>query len=150
VDRRLLRSRIHRLYANAIKLPWVVTIAKTKLLPRRVAPFTEGHKTYLQYCSGCHGPDRDCAGIGAPLFTARVRLADAQVVQAIHSGRGSMPPIPLPEEKIPSLLDFLFERDLKAAHLAQPAKERPSYRFVGYSKPLDQDERPGMKPPWEL
>ena len=138
----------NRLYVSANKLPWVVTIAKTKLLPRRVAPFTEGHKTYLQYCSGCHGPDRDGAGMGAPLFTAPGRLADAQVLQAIHSGRGSMPAIAVPDAKIPALLDFLFERDLQAAHLAQPVEERPAYRFVGYSKLLDQDERPGVKPPW--
>jgi quinoprotein glucose dehydrogenase len=51
----------NRLYVSANKLPWMVTIAKTKLLPRRVAPFTEGHKTYLQYCSGCHGPGREWA-----------------------------------------------------------------------------------------
>ena len=136
------------LYVTANKLPWVVTIAKTKLLPRRVAPYTDGNKTYLQYCSGCHRAERDGEGMGAPLYTAPGRLQDAQVLQAIHSGRGSMPSIPVPEAKIPALLDFLFERDLKAAHLAEPVDERPTYRFVGYFKLLDQDERPGVKPPW--
>ena len=130
------------------KLPWVVTIAKTKLLPRRTIPFTEGNKTYLQYCSGCHGPERDGAGMGAPLFTLPGRLQNGQVVQAIHGDRGSMPAIPVLEAKIPGLLDFLFERDLKAANLARPAEDRPTYRFVGYFKLLDQDERPGVKPPW--
>ncbi|MGP8244201.1 MAG: PQQ-binding-like beta-propeller repeat protein, partial [Bryobacteraceae bacterium] len=136
------------LYVSANKLPWVVTIAKTKLLPRRTIPFTEGNKTYLQYCSGCHGPERDGAGMGAPLFTLPGRLQNGQVVQAIHGDRGSMPAIPVLEAKIPGLLDFLFERDLKAANLARPAEDRPTYRFVGYFKLLDQDERPGVKPPW--
>jgi quinoprotein glucose dehydrogenase len=136
------------LYVSANKLPWEVTIAKAKLLPRRVAPLTEGNKTYLQYCSGCHGPERDGAGMGAPLYTLPGRVQDGQVVQAIHTGRGSMPAIAVPQAKIPALLDFLFERDLKAAKLAQPAEERPVYRFVGYSRLLDQDDRPGVKPPW--
>lgn len=138
----------NRLYVSANKLPWVVTIAKTKLLPRRRAPLTEGNKTYLQYCSGCHGPERDGAGMGPPLFTLPGRMHDSQVVQGIHAGRGSMPAIPVPEAKIPELLNFLFERDLRNATLVEPAEERAEYRFAGYTRLLDQDGRPGVKPPW--
>ena len=138
----------NRLYVSANKLPWVVTIAKTKLLPRRVPPYTEGNKTYLQYCSGCHRPERDGEGMGPPLYTLPGRVKDGGVLSAIHNGRGSMPAIPVPEGKIPALLDFLFERDLKTAHLADPVEQRPTYRFVNYFKLLDQDERPGVKPPW--
>jgi quinoprotein glucose dehydrogenase len=126
----------------------VVTIAKTKLLPRRIAPLTEGNKTYIQFCSGCHGRERDGEGMGAPLFTAPGRLTDEQIKQAIHSGKGSMPAVAVPEARISGLLDFLFERDLKLAHLAEPVDEKPTYRFVNYFKLLDQDERPGIKPPW--
>jgi quinoprotein glucose dehydrogenase len=137
-----------RLFVTANKLPWVVTIAKTKLLPRRIAPLTEGNKTYIQYCSGCHGRERDGEGMGAPLFTAPGRLTDEQVKQAIRSGKGSMPAIAVPDARISGLVDFIFERDLKLAHLAEPVDEKPTYRFVNYFKLLDQDDRPGIKPPW--
>jgi quinoprotein glucose dehydrogenase len=136
------------LYVSANKLPWVVTIAKAKLLPKRKPPLPAGNKTYLQYCSGCHTPDRDGSGMGPPLFTLPGRLHDEQVVQAIRRGRGSMPAIPVPEAKIKDLLDFLFERDLTEANRDNLAPDRSTYRFIGYSKLLDQDDRPGVKPPW--
>ena len=59
-----------------------------------------------------------------------------------------MPAIPVPEEKVKDLLDFLFERDLTPANRDDQAPDRYTYRFVGYSKLLDQDDRPGVKPPW--
>jgi quinoprotein glucose dehydrogenase len=138
----------NRLYVSANKLPWVVTIAKANLLPQRKAPLTEGNQTYLQYCSGCHQPERDGSGMGAPLFTLPGRLNDQQVISAIRTGRGSMPAVPVPETKLAALLDFLFERDLGRATLVEPPPTRTAYRFMGYFKLLDQDERPGVKPPW--
>jgi quinoprotein glucose dehydrogenase len=138
----------NRLYVSANKLPWVVTIAKANLLPKRIAPFTEGHKTYLQYCSGCHQPERDGSGAGPSLFTLPGRLNDPQIVSAIRGGRGSMPAIGVPEAKVKPLLDFLLERDLAAATLAPSEKPRSTFRFVGYNKLLDQEEHPGVKPPW--
>jgi quinoprotein glucose dehydrogenase len=138
----------NRLFVSANKLPWVVTIAKTRLLPKRVAPFTEGHKSYLQYCSGCHQPDRDGSGMGPPLFTLPGRLNDTSVLGAIRNGRGAMPTIDVPPAKQRALLDFLFERDLAAATLAPGQGPSETYRFVGYNKLLDPDDNPGVKPPW--
>jgi hypothetical protein len=43
-------------------------------------------------------------------------LRDEQVVQAFRRGRGSMPAIPVPEDKVKDLLDSLFELDLTAAN----------------------------------
>jgi quinoprotein glucose dehydrogenase len=137
-----------RLYVTANKLPWVVTIARSRLLPKRTPPLTAGNQTYLQYCSGCHSPGRDGSTMGPPLYTLPGRLQDRQVVQAIERGRGSMPVIPVPAEKVKALLDFLFERDLTADNRDASAPDRLTYRFVGYTKLLDQDERPGVKPPW--
>jgi quinoprotein glucose dehydrogenase len=138
----------HLLYVSANKLPWVVTIAKARLLPHRKAPLTEGNKTYLQYCSGCHRPERDGAGMGPPLFTLPGRMNDQSLLSAIRSGRGSMPAVPVPQAKIPALLDFLLERDLPQATLDTIVEPAAEYRFTGYTKLLDQDQRPGVKPPW--
>ena len=137
------------LYVSANELPWVVKIARVKLPPQRTPPLTAGNKTYLQYCAGCHGPDRDGGGMGLPLFTLPGRLRDQQVIATLSRGKGSMPAIPVPAEKMKGLLDFLFNRDLPpAAGDATPVEGRDIYRFMGYSKLLDPDERPGIKPPW--
>ena len=52
----------------------------------------------------------------------------------------TMPAIPVPEEKMKALLDFLFERDLTPELRDEAAGDRFAYRFVGYTKLLDQDE----------
>lgn len=136
------------LYVTANKLPWVVNVARTKLPPRRSGlAMTTGHKTYLQYCSGCHGPDRG-GGAGPPLFGAVIRSKAEQIPNVIRNGRGAMPPIPVPAAQIDALTDFIFERDLPAGTQFNDTEEQHLYKFAGYSKLLDEKERPGVKPPW--
>ena len=136
------------LYVSANKLPWVVQISQSKLLPQRKPPLTEGNKTYLRYCAACHLPDRSGAGMGMPLFTAPGRLKGNQITSAVRNGRGSMPAIAVPPDKLPALIDFLLERDLPQANIDSHAPVRPEYRFDGYFKLLDPDGNPGVKPPW--
>jgi quinoprotein glucose dehydrogenase len=136
------------LYVSANKLPWVVTISRAQLLPKRKPPFTPGNSTYLSYCAYCHGPERDGAGMAPPLFTLPGRMRDEQVVRIIHNGTGAMPAIPVPKDKVPKLLDFLFERDFAQASVDRTAGSRMTYKFDGYHELLDQDGRPGVKPPW--
>jgi quinoprotein glucose dehydrogenase len=136
------------LYVSANKLPWVVKISKARLLPRRKPPLTEGNKTYMSYCASCHGPDRDGAGMAPPLFTAPGRLTDMQITSAFRIGRGAMPAIPVPAEKVRGLTDFLLERDLSAANVDAATPPRYEYRFDGYFKLLDPQGNPGVKPPW--
>jgi quinoprotein glucose dehydrogenase len=135
------------LYVSANKLPWVVTISRAPLLPKRKAPFTAGNKVYLQYCAACHGFDRT-GGMGNPLFTIPLRMRDAGVAHIVRNGRGAMPPVAVPENKMADLLDFLFERDLTRATVDSTAGKHYEYKFDGYSKLLDQDGRPGVRPPW--
>jgi quinoprotein glucose dehydrogenase len=59
-----------------------------------------------------------------------------------------MPPIPVPDEQVSGLLDFLFERDLSQASLDPSATNQYAYKFDGYSELLDQEGHPGVKPPW--
>ena len=136
------------LYVSANKLPWVVSISRTQLLPRRNPPLTPGNTTYLSYCAYCHGPERDGAGMGPPLFTLPGSTRDQHVVDDIRHGIGAMPSVPVPQDKIPALLDFLFERDLQDASVDRSAGRRMTYKFDGYHPLVDQDGRPGVKPPW--
>jgi quinoprotein glucose dehydrogenase len=136
------------LYVSSNELPWIVTIRRAKLPPRRKPPYTAGNQTYLQYCAACHGPDRDGMGMGPPLFTLPGRFSDGQVIQAFRQGRGSMPAIPVPENRVKGLLDFLSNRDLAGSGALVDSADRYTYRFAGYGRLLDQNGRPGVKPPW--
>jgi quinoprotein glucose dehydrogenase len=135
------------LYVSANKLPWMVSISKGQLPPKRIAPWTPGNKAYLQFCAGCHGAERN-GGMGNQLFTVPGRLKDAAVERIVRNGHGSMPAIPVPQDELAPLLDFLFERDLSQATLDKTASPAHEYKFEGYSKLLDQDGRTGVKPPW--
>jgi len=115
------------LYVSSNKLPWVVSISQTQLPPKRKPPLTPGNTTYLGYCAYCHGPERDGAGMGPPLFTLPGRKRDEAVIDAIRHG---------------------FERDLKDASVDQSADRRMTFKFDGYHELLDQDGHPGVKPPW--
>lgn len=136
------------LYVTSNKLPWVVTIRRAPLLPKRQPPLTAGNTTYMAYCSYCHGAEREGAGMAPPLFTAPGRLNDKQVEHVIQKGFGSMPSIPVPPDRMQALIDFLFERDLAQATIDRTAGTRETYRFAGYHQLLDQDGHPGVKPPW--
>jgi quinoprotein glucose dehydrogenase len=140
------------LYVTSNELPWMVRVIRTALLPRRnPKTMTDGNKTYIQYCASCHGLDRDGVGAGPPLFSIStgLRVKEASVANVIRQGRGAMPGIPVPEEKIPALIDYLYNRDLPASAVAQPnSLKRYLYRFNGYNQLLDEDGRPGVKPPW--
>jgi len=138
------------LYVTSNELPYVVNVIRTKLPPRRdPKTMTQGNKTYLQYCAGCHGVDRDGVGAGPPLFfiSTGIRVKERNVPGIIRTGRGAMPAIPVPEDKMKGLMDFLYDRDLPATP-PPPQTERFLYRFNGYGQLLDQDGRPGVKPPW--
>ena len=86
--------------------------------------------------------------MGPPLFTLPGRKRDEAVIDAIRHGFGAMPSVPVPDDKIQGLLDFLFERDLKDASVDQSADRRMTFKFDGYHELLDQDGHPGVKPPW--
>ncbi len=137
------------LYVTANKLPWVVKIARTQLPQRRRGiPMTPGHKTYMQYCSACHGVDRDGKGAGPPLFAISSRVKPEQLPSILRNGRGAMPGIAVPASKVQGLVDFLYDKDLPAGTKLEDSEPRFLYRFAGYSKLLDDAGRPGVKPPW--
>jgi quinoprotein glucose dehydrogenase len=138
------------LYVSSNKLPWVVKISHTQLLPKRQAPFTAGNTTYMAYCSYCHGPERDGSGMAPPLFTLPGHMSDGQLIRTLQHGIGAMPSIPVPKDKIPDLVDFLLERDLAHASIDKTAGVRKTYKFDGYHELLDQDGYPGVKPPWGM
>jgi len=66
----------------------------------------------------------------------------------LKTGRNAMPAFDLaiPSEQQRDLMAFLFVKD-RPQPLRIPG-ETPKYAFAWYKKLLDQDQYPGIKPPW--
>jgi mono/diheme cytochrome c family protein len=121
-----------------------------------------GGKLYAKNCAICHGDDRFGAPSNYPgLLGVRSRLADTQILNNIHDGKGRMPGFPKltpgdtaailrflgpPVEPVPAAADADDKREL--AGNAPSSSTMPKYRFSGYRKFLDLDGYPAVAPPW--
>jgi glucose dehydrogenase len=124
-----------------------------------------GAKVYDHNCAICHGDDL----LGAPsnypgLIGVRTRLADKQILDNIHNGKGRMPSFhKLTDADTAALLRFLGDSNSPMVEEAVTSgnsskKEVESalappgglarYRFTGYRKFLDPDGYPAVVPPW--
>lgn len=133
-----------RLYVSANHLPWAITVFRDDD-PPPLKPATPGEQVFQSICAGCHGVDRRGTGMAPPLRGLRHRMDDAQLAALLETGRGAMPPMAMltPGQKR-DVADFLLVRDRPVAAVTG----KPKYAFGGYRKILDQDDYPGIKPPW--
>jgi quinoprotein glucose dehydrogenase len=101
-----------------------------------------------------------------PLAGVRGRLADEQIIDAVHNGKGRMPSFKkMPEQDMTALLHFLGASNTLLASSANADSaedssktevvsfngrpdDEPKYRFTGYRKFLDPDGYPAVVPPW--
>lgn len=140
------------MYVNSNEVPWILSLKTTAEGEQN---FSGGEKVYRQYCSSCHGMDR--IGNKASGFPSLIGIKDRvnhqDLSTIISSGRGMMPGFPqitTSEKKV--LIEFLQEKtshenDVKLVeNSSQPQKD--SWEFKGYTKFLDSEGRPGIKPPW--
>jgi len=138
--------RTARLYVTANHLPWTITMFRDDDPPPLV-PATAGEQAYQMFCAACHGPDRRGIGVAPPLRGLRHRLDAEAILTLLKTGRNLMPPlgvaIPPPQQQ--AIVDFLLARDRPAV---TTEKGRPRYAFGGFTKLLDHEGYPGIKPPW--
>ena len=126
------------LFVNANDFP-CEAMARRVPLPSALSG-SEGGKTYTEYCAGCHGADRN--GVSAPsLLTLRGRVNMSNVSRIVQQGYRSMPSVPVPQNKLGGLLDYLSARDV-----AKPADT--TWEAVWQGRVTDQNGYPGVKPPW--
>lgn len=118
-----------------------------------------GADVYRQHCALCHSDDL----LGAPsnypsLVGVRDRLADTQIMEDVHQGKGRMPAFKnISDPDMTALLHFLGADKVvpvaetsskkEVESIGKPATEA-KYRFTGYRKFLDPDGYPAVKPPW--
>jgi cytochrome c5 len=126
-----------------------------------------GAKVYEHNCAICHGDDLMGAPSNyPPLAGVRGRLADEQIIDAVHNGKGRMPSFKkMPEQDMTALLHFLGASNTLLASSASADSvevsskteavsfygrpdDEPKYRFTGYRKFLDPDGYPAVVPPW--
>ncbi|MEO5592900.1 MAG: PQQ-binding-like beta-propeller repeat protein [Chitinophagaceae bacterium] len=150
------------LYQNANHAPWILKMISREDQLKEIAKSKDGKGLYMVNCSACHGADRKGNGKEIPaLLQLDKRLNGEMVYHILQVGQGRMPSFQNISslQKI-SIINFLF--NIKAAPnkvagehadnvTATTNKDfpyQPAYVGKVWDKLRDQDDYPGIKPPW--
>jgi quinoprotein glucose dehydrogenase len=141
------------LYVNASEMPWVLTLRPTE---REMGARLDAPQLFSQICAPCHGAERQGnAGHNIPPLTNIVaKLARADIVRLLGTGRGAMPSFGfLSDNQKGMLADMLLGVPAQDVRPSEPAAgdeilgDSP-YTFTGYQRWLDTNGYPVIKPPW--
>lgn len=140
------------LYVNSNEMPWFLQMS-----PVGETVFnTPGETVYNRHCVLCHQNDR--SGVPASGFPSLLNLGNTKSVKEIETlitrGKGMMPGFPqISETEKKALISFLLNQEegksevsetLSGEMIADPVP----YRHTGYTKFLDANGHPAIKPPW--
>ena len=125
------------LYVNENEMAWMAGLTKAQ------TGGTTGEHAYANLCSVCHGPHREGAPPAFPsLLGVDKRLADKDIITAIHQGKGRMPGFPsVDDAAMKSLLTFL---KLNAAEGSTP-QAGGEKKEMGDSTSKTADNSPGAR-----
>jgi quinoprotein glucose dehydrogenase len=122
-----------------------------------------------KYCISCHGPELKGNGVAIPsLLELDKKYNETQVRKVIENGKNMMPAIrTIPEGEMKALLAYLLKipdkepakspkenvtkntREPETLDVSDPsAKDEIPYIMAGYTRFIDKDGYPGIKPPW--
>lgn len=140
------------LYVNSNDVPWIVTIKSNAGL----ANMSRGQSLYFRNCGSCHGVDRfGNPASGFPSLSAlKNRIKKEEFQQIVASGKGRMPGFPqISDDDRKAILNYLYDEETAGDKLAS-AKDVfgvvEPWDLKGYSKFLDSNGDPGIKPPWGI
>jgi quinoprotein glucose dehydrogenase len=145
------------MYVNSNEMAWLIAIdEKEPVVENLVSP---GQQVYASNCSSCHGEERQGnAASGFPsLVNLNNRLERDHVLSVITKGKGMMPAFQrLTEKERKDLVTFLYGDKVtpdvaaqKAGDKKEVAGDKPAtYAISGYTKFLDKEGYPGIRPPW--
>ena len=145
------------MYVNSNEMAWLIALDEEKNEPENLV--SPGKQVYATHCSTCHGPERE--GNAASGFPSLVNMNDRferdHVLTVIIKGKGMMPGFQrLSEKEKNDLMAFLYGDETPPAGnpgVAEQKKEaadtKPAeFGISGYTKFLDKDGFPGIRPPW--
>ncbi len=148
------------MYLNSNEMAWLIAL-NPKVTDDKLAALTPGHRVYATSCTSCHGPERK--GNAASGFPSLVDIGNRRtrdyVATVIANGKGMMPAFSkLSGQERQALVAFLFgdekqeagTNDAKKAAVQEVSKAKApvKYGISGYTKFLDADGYPAVKPPW--
>ncbi len=143
------------MYVNSNEMSWLISLDERK--PKQENMVSPGQEIYAMHCSTCHGAERQGnAASGYPsLVDVNDRFERDHVVDVITKGRGRMPGNQrLTESEKKSIVAYLYGDKIQPVAQREPEKkevmgDQPAdYTISGYTKFLDKDGYPAIRPPW--
>lgn len=145
------------LYVNSNEMPWILKMGRDTI-DYNGKPL--GEATYRKYCVTCHQADRKgVAASGFPsLVDLKLRKTKDEASEIITHGKGMMTGFPqIPKAEKDALLRYLYneeiqhnvaEKALKFEKGTDAATGNIPYKHLGYTKFVDRNGLPAIKPPW--
>jgi quinoprotein glucose dehydrogenase len=141
------------MYVNSNEMAWLIALDTTYESDRVQHP---GEKLYVANCASCHGRERkgNVASGFPPLENPQERFTRQHVSRIIASGKGMMPAFTkFSEAERNAIVSFLYGdkvelKEDKTEVAGKPASIKKTFRISGYTKFLDIDGYPAIKPPW--
>jgi quinoprotein glucose dehydrogenase len=147
------------MYVNANEMAWLLAL-KPNVPDANKNQVSSGASLYASHCAACHGAERQgnpASGFPALADIGKHRSLD-YVAQVVAQGKGMMPAFTkLSEGERQALVSFLFGTEKLSPGITQikePGLEnkkdmaREPYRISGYTKFLDKNGYPAVRPPW--
>jgi quinoprotein glucose dehydrogenase len=147
------------MYLNSNEMAWLLALKPTTP-DAQLASLSSGERLYVNNCTACHGAERKgnpASGYPALLDIEKHRSMD-YVQNVISKGKGMMPAFTrFSAEEKKALVAFLFGTERVEAgitKLKEPGLDNKKgspqvpYRISGYTKFLDKNGYPAVKPPW--
>lgn len=143
------------MYLNSNEMGWHMSLNERPVGENLINP---GQNVYARHCSSCHGAERNGnAASGYPsLVNVNDRFEREHVLEIITKGRGRMPGnTRLTDNEKKMLVAFLYGDKVtlpnemtSRVESKEVINEPPDYSLSGYTKFLDKDGYPAIRPPW--
>lgn len=144
------------MYLNSNEMGWLISLNESQSEGGNLV--SPGQQIYARHCSACHGAERN--GNAASGYPSLVNLNDRferdHVLDVITRGKGRMPGnTRLTDDQKKLLVGFLYGDKVQLpdnmsarVEKKEDTSEPPDYSISGYTKFLDKDGYPAIRPPW--
>lgn len=133
------------LFVNANEMAWILRMSE-----RPPGAPTSGKTLYIKECSACHRADRAGSPPEFPsLLNVRTRYTDQQILSLLYTGSGRMPAFArLGPDGLKAVLHYATRGEDLPVTARPPLLTDSKYINNGYTRFLDPEGYPAVKPPW--